>query len=132
MFLLGPSVLSACDNLTLDATSSKGSGGRPWASVVWTVSPKSATVDVTDLMNFLSSITTGISNVVIVNAALFPPNDPDPANNIFDFQVTVTNFLGESGIGFLSTSKSSNPNIPNVMIVGESIFEVNPKDEKIP
>ena len=30
-----PSAIGGCDNLTIDATTSSGAGGRPWKSVVW-------------------------------------------------------------------------------------------------
>ena len=106
-------------------TSISGSGGRPWASIKWKVEKSSTfnyAVDTRKIQEFLDSYDS-IDKAVIVPISLFPPNPPG-METLYEFSLTLTNFLGGSSSSFVPLIQSSNPNIPNVVILGPSFFQI--------
>jgi hypothetical protein len=84
-----PTTIGECDSLTLDITSSTGSGGRAWTSSSIRVESASS-VNTTALQGFLSS-----------RYQLSPPT-PIPGSLLakgqaYTFKVTLCNFLGKCG-----------------------------------
>jgi hypothetical protein len=84
-----PTTIGECDSLTLDITSSTGSGGRAWASRTIRVE-STASVNTTLLQSFLSS-----------RYQQSPPT-PIPSSMLakgqaYTFKVTLCNFLGKCG-----------------------------------
>eukprot|EP01038_Epipyxis_sp_PR26KG_P012970 gene12970-17391_t len=117
--ILAPNVIGSCDSLTLDATSSIGSGGRSWTNISVTVSSGSTDNfnNITDLEMFLSK-SYKFSPPSSIEASLIPKGFS------YRFVVTLCNFLGACA----SASKvvlAMNVMIPSVTIPGESLLKIN-------
>ena len=82
-----PSVLSTCSNLTLDATLSYGSAGRPWTNVSWTVTSSSPTAALNALLATYSSI---YSPLIISSIYL--------NRTSYTFKLSLTNYLGKTAV----------------------------------
>eukprot|EP00004_Rigifila_ramosa_P022740 TRINITY_DN6268_c0_g1_i1.p1 TRINITY_DN6268_c0_g1~~TRINITY_DN6268_c0_g1_i1.p1 ORF type:complete len:3072 (-),score=457.76 TRINITY_DN6268_c0_g1_i1:89-9304(-) len=110
--IVAPSTVGVCSNTTLSAANSGGSGGRPWASIQWTVSvpaPPASGYDenlTTALQNWVSNFT-GLSLVL-------GPTDLQPGVQ-YSFSVVMTNFLGASSSTSTLVNKSGLP-LPQVFI----------------
>ena len=116
-----PSAIGACDNLTLDATSSSGSGGRPWRFASVTVEDSSGSLHVSALQSFLSHDPRTI--------LLSSPPRPVPSHllthgSIYTFQVKLCNFLGACGSTFRSVAAVSFP-VPRLSLLGEPVRTVS-------
>ena len=93
-----PSTSSFCSNMTIDASSSRGSGGRPWRSIEWSVVsmyPQSQKTErrLQRLLNSSYSSTEAIALPIVVPASYL-----DMAT--YRFTLTLTNFLGETEYTF--------------------------------
>ena len=104
-----PTQIGACNDLMIDLSSSTGSGGRPWSSVVWTVLAKNG--DTTALTTFLNNNFDSSLNYVIVPRNLL-------IRTTYSVGVTLTNFLGDSSSSTSIVSVSSDPNLPVAHILG--------------
>eukprot|EP01038_Epipyxis_sp_PR26KG_P005612 gene5612-7752_t len=103
--LVGP-----CDNVSIDASLSTGSGGRFWSSVTWTVSGGSSSLIETHLTSYGVSISSGALNI--------PKQYLEETS--YTISLSLTNFLGENGVSSASFKVGSNPNIPILKISGSS------------
>ena len=116
-----PTAIGACDNLTLDATSSSGSGGRPWRSVSIAVEDSSGSLHVSALQSFLSKDPGSI--------LLSSPPRPVPGRllthgSTYTFQVSLCNFLGACGSTLRSVETVSVP-VPRLSLLGEPVRTVS-------
>ena len=112
-----PSAIGSCDNLTLDATSSSGSGGRPWRSVSITVEGSPGSLHVSTLQSFLSQDPWSI--------LLSSPHKQVPGHlfthgSIYTFQVQLCNFLGACGSAVRSMAALAAP-VPLLSLLGEPL-----------
>jgi len=96
--LIAPTTVPACDNLTLDASLSTGSGSRPLV-FAWSVTPALANVDITTLTDAVIDIT----------------GTELTASQPYDFTVTVTNWLGQSDSVTVTITRS-NVDVPRVTV----------------
>jgi hypothetical protein len=87
VMLVVPTQTGSCNNLTVDLSSSSGSGGRYWSAVHFTVK---ATDGDESLENYLNANYNFLTNIIIV---------PRQKLSTTTYQITasLTNFLGSSG-----------------------------------
>lgn len=109
-----PSQSGGCNNLSIDATSSTGNGGRAWKSVVWTVSSfSSSSTSVSSIQSYLSSNGLNVNQLVIIPSTLL-------SSETYKLTLTLTNFLGFSSSASKSVTIVGNVNLPTLTIVGGS------------
>jgi len=108
-----PSLVSACDVVVLDASSSAGSGGRP-LQFIWGILP--APINDADIRSFMR----GFYNkpVASLPASLLPPGYS------YSFMVRVTNFLDVSTDALVSIQKVVS-SLPTVVIESGSSRSVD-------
>ena len=119
-----PATIGACANLTVDVSTSTGSGGRPWDSVVFKVIPASGSptpnANTMKIESYLNKKFNPVSNVVTVPSALIYPSS-------YQVLVTMTNFLGGAATAASTFSVSGDRNRPVVTIVGPSTVTTTAK-----
>lgn len=112
-------VIGSCASLTLDLSSSTGSGGRSWSGVRVTVTSadtSGAIGNTTNLQSFLNS-SFALNPPTVIPASLLSPGQ------IYTFQATLCNFLGSCA----SASKKVTvlfTLVPTATIVGPSLRTV--------
>eukprot|EP01036_Dinobryon_divergens_P033412 gene33412-43190_t len=92
--VFAPTAIGACDNLTLDATSSSGSGGRPWSVVSITVVSTFGSLHVSALQSFLSQ---DPRSILLSSPPRAVPRHLLTQGSIYTFEVKLCNFLGACG-----------------------------------
>ena len=94
--------INSCDNITLDATASTGSGGRPWQSVEWTVTAANVfTKNATDIARYLNANYQDIAtNAMAPNYLLTRSSAVEDATYIIS--LTLTNFMQQSSVSTVS------------------------------
>ena len=117
--IVSPGTIGSCDDLTLDATSSIGSGGRPWASSTITVA-STALNNITMLQNYLEA-----------SHSLFPAS-PIPTAVLnrgfsYTFYVTLCNFLNVCSVGNRRVTVQDSV-VPLVTIGGAATRVIRPSD----
>jgi hypothetical protein len=110
-----PRSVGACDALTIDLTASRGSGGRAWTSVQFSVD--SAAVNVSDLQLFLNR--RAYLAELIISASRQYLN----AGSLYAVRLTLCNFLGSCGQGSFTFSVLSIQS-PFVNILGPSMVSI--------
>ena len=125
VIISAPSIISKCDRLTLDISSSTGSGGRKWADYdIAIMDSRNETANNPDFVNSPVQTATMYFNS---HFSVSPPmNLPSGVLEIsmYKIEVTLTNFLGgvgSSSMYVLVVSKA----VPFVSILGESIRSIN-------
>lgn len=113
----GPTQLSACStHLQLDATRTSKLGGRPATSIVWA-------------LDYLNQQPTKSELAVEAALAAFSGLNADIDASLFSYNteytitVEVTNFLGETSIGYHSVVRSAT-RTPLVSILSPNVFYV--------
>jgi hypothetical protein len=91
-----PTTVGLCMNVSVDASSSYGSGGRDWLHVVWTVSAGNGT-DVSAVQNALS-LHTDISGPFVLDSSLLD-------FTTYTITLRLTNFLGMSSYASSDVTK---------------------------
>ena len=109
VIISAPSQASSCSDLTLDATGSQGSAGRPWTSIVWSVSGSVANISTIQSLLRNSYASTSVPAVIPSNLL---------SNGVVTFLLQLTNFLGQTSIGSTSVSISTTALYPTVIIPG--------------
>ena len=117
-----PLFLGSCTNLSLDATASYGNGGRLYNSVEWHVSAVqyssnnvATDIDATAITNFLNAYS--LSHQVYYPISV---GSHTLTRGTYTFTLTLTNFLGLSTSSTNVVTVSSDPNVPNLTIIGPS------------
>eukprot|EP01032_Pedospumella_encystans_P012973 gene12973-14967_t len=104
--------VGSCDSIMLDPQSSTGSAGRAWTTLKWSVVSTHGIND-SDISTFLSAnyrTTTGVATVP--NKYLYP-------NRVYTFSLSLTNFLGQTGVGSVTVNTSAvGVTMPHVRIIG--------------
>ena len=112
-----PISLGACTNLSVDATGSYGNGGRPYTSVLWTVSAVTLDTvrDVSAIQSYLNAYSTAnqVDNpITIAGSRLFEAS--------YTISLALTNFLGLTASRTIFLAVNSDPNLPVLTIIGPS------------
>jgi hypothetical protein len=112
--LVGNSKLGLCDAFSVDASSSTGSMGRPYSSVQWSLDNSvTATgftaAQLTALSTSLSQASTSLSLSLQLLANMIP------AGALFAIKLTLTNWMGASGMSSISFTKSTAPSLPIIL-----------------
>lgn len=116
--LVVPSTIGGCDNLTVNAIQSTGSGGRSWSSIQWRVSEISGSADTTAIANVLQAYGDAmIDEVLTVSRSLFTPGT-------YTISLTLKNFFGNSNTGSVDVVIASGSYIPRVSISGSSAISI--------
>ena len=107
------SQLGACNDLSIDLSASEGTGGRHWASVVFTVISTNGR-DLVNTAAFADYINVNfdyVSNHVTVPRVML-------GSETYAITVVATNFLGNSASQTASVEVYSDPNLPVVSLLG--------------
>jgi hypothetical protein len=123
VIIVAPAQVGACNSLTLDLTTSVGSGGRPWASLSFQVSTVSGSITpALELQRFLQRNYT-VSPPTPIPAVVLPKGET------YNIQVALCNFLGACGSNVKVVSVSaSEAVVPVVNILGPSTRTIYRKD----
>ena len=116
-----PALLSACDDLKVDASSSTGDGGRPWANIEWSLLKTKD--DDTDDFEIVDDrgLNEYFQQLAILN---FPFKvagsllDPDQ----YTVKLTLTNFFGIRASISTQFEKTTNGDIPSVSYLGSTFI----------
>lgn len=110
-----PSVVSSCQDVVIDSTSSYGSGHRPWKSVLWSVSSGLYHTHNESLSRYLNTRYN-------VNATTAPVVIPYYylTNTSYDITLELQNFLGLYAYETVTFRVSNIPLVPTVSLSGPS------------
>jgi hypothetical protein len=104
-----PSKRSACDDLTIDASSSYGNGGRTWNRIIWTVMDSTGQTN-TNITSYLNSAGSISQPITVPQASLSLGN--------ITFILELQNFLGSRSASSVVVEILGDTNIPYVVIYG--------------
>ena len=121
-----PIEIGNCENLTVDATASYGSGGRPWASVSFTVSATSTSSLVRDTS--VANINSHLSSATSAHSTISIPGGLLNTTLVYYFNVKLTNYLGAASDGTSSVIRSSSTDIPEISFKGRTTQDIQAKD----
>eukprot|EP01038_Epipyxis_sp_PR26KG_P005442 gene5442-7535_t len=117
--ITSPSAIGGCDSLYLDISSSSGSGGRDWSIIAVNTSIKlsgSKSIDLSPLQNLLNKFKISPPTIIPVNYL--------PRGFLYNFQVTLCNFLGGCGVASKQIIALDDI-IPSVTIAGPQLLSIN-------
>ena len=108
--IVAPAELGACDDLTLDASGSDGSGGRDWTQVSWSVFSRNPTAGasvaaINARLTAVTSLTVTIPRTILDDDATY------------HFTASLSNFFGSSGEGTADVM-TSGLNLPTLSVQG--------------
>ena len=109
ILVIVPTQIGTCNDLLIDLSASTGNGGRPWASIAWSV--KAENGNATALAGFLTNNFNLLLNYLIVPRSLL-------SRTTYAIGATVTNFLGDFASSTSIISVSGDPNLPVAFILG--------------
>lgn len=107
-----PTIISVCDDLTIDATSSYGHGGRPWSKVVWSIMSSSSS-NHTAMAQYALNMNSTLQETFILSKAYLIPGSS------YTVTLSLTNFLGAYSFQSSITVVSTSGDIPAVSILGK-------------
>ena len=118
VIIIAPSTLGACANLSLDASESYGNGGRPYKSVLWTVTAVSNgipkvlynTSTLARYLNTFSSVYQVHRPILIARSLL--------KTGMYTFSLQLTNFFGLSWSTTVNVDVNEVAAAPTVAIIG--------------
>lgn len=111
---LGTPPIIGCDNLTIDTSTSSGSGGRPWRSVTWT-SDSAAVAQYLNTYGLDPSVPISVPNVLL-------------SGNSLSLTITLENFLRASNSASTSISIRKGRGVPMIKILGPNVIYVKAGD----
>lgn len=106
-----PAQIGGCTDLKMDLSASTGSGGRPWTSVVWTVT--SSLGSALGVNAYVRTNYNNASNSVTVPRAQL-------AAVTYMITVSLTNFLGATATALKTLNVLEDNNMPSASIFGAS------------
>jgi hypothetical protein len=106
-------VLSTCNDITLDPTRSTGNGGRPWKSIVWSVTDLNNQPE-SEITSFLNLNYTENTNGLVSISSNFTQM------GTYKISLTLTNFLKKKSVVAVNTRITSLSTKPYVSISGLS------------
>ena len=121
VIISSPARIGSCEDLVLDATGSYGSGGRPYASVLWTVSAITPGVSGLLVAN-TSAIQDYLNKFSVSNKVNVPITLSRSSLTIASYTITLRllNFLGHSASATKTVSVSIDSAVPSLTIIGPS------------
>jgi hypothetical protein len=125
--ILIPSDVGACDDVVLDLSSSSGSGGRDWMSMVIRVSMFSTVTNSSSILqDYLSTLVASQSSLISFLATPITIShhllSPD---SVYTLEVTLCNFLFACGIKSKTFVVSSSSNVPVVSLRAQNTITIN-------
>lgn len=111
IFLELPTFIAPCDNVTIDASQSIGSGGRDWVNVTWSVTATSGPT--ASLLSVLLSVGVDLYSPITIPRSFIGDGE-------YTFVLTVKNYLGQRGTVIATFTYGTNINSPSLRIVGDS------------
>ena len=122
VIISSPAHLSSCEDLILDATGSYGSGGRPYTSVLWTVSAFTSGANGVVVNLNSSAIQLYLNEFSTTNQVYIPITVLSSSLTVASYTITLllTNFLGRSASTTKTVSVSTSPAVPSLRIIGPS------------
>ena len=114
--IVGPSHIGPCDKLPLDVTGSRGSGGRPFSSVIFVVE---------GLHGSTTALSTFINSHYKVDQVFEVPQEFMFAGFAYNIIVKICNFLGGCGQSSLYVVVSTSSNVPVVSINAKQTLIMN-------
>jgi hypothetical protein len=114
-----PRLISPCQSLSIDLTSSTGNGGRNWKSIKLLARQSPAVSDIQPLNQFLTK------NYTFSPPGMIPSTYFTKGTN-YTFQATLCNFLGSCGSNFIQVTINDNDNslIPFATILGSNALNM--------
>jgi len=111
-----PSIISNCDDLRVDASSSSGSAGRPFTSLVIEVTATNG-IDVTALQANMSThfSSSGVSSPYLIDNSYL-------TSAVYSFKLSLTNWLGETATGSKTVEFSTEGDLPTLTISGSNFI----------
>ena len=124
VFISGPSFVSYCDDLYLDASSSTGSGGRPWSFIEWSVTSNDLSILTSNLESIRDTISTqDIGGKIIVPKTLLIPF------GIYNISLRLVNFLQQSSVSRIQVAVlGSEIPIPRVSVYTSNLISFRWKE----
>ena len=119
--LISTAVVSSCDNILLDPTGSIGSAGRPWLSLVWSVTADSGLAsiqNISSIEDLLNNRFPSIDDLVEIPSRYLTPGE------VYTFQLLLQNFLGSIGIKVVTVGVSDNAATPRALINSQPVMSV--------
>jgi hypothetical protein len=116
VILMTPSRVGTCDNVTVSAMLTSGSGGRAWQSVKWSLYALDGdnAVDSTAILKALTAYGTNLGHVMQLPRSYI-------RSGKVTLSMTATNFFGKSSTGSTAFTIVDDPLVPNVYIAGSSM-----------
>ena len=111
--------VTICDDIILDASSSSGSGGRPFASIVWSVLEDGVLSD--NVTQFLNKYTS-INDPLVIPKSIINGTK-------YVFTLSLTNFFDKTSETSVSVTISQDTLAPSVTIVGSSNVIIHAGDQ---
>jgi len=100
--LIAPRTVSYCADVTLDATQSRGNGGRKWVSVTWSASSAELTAaNLTAIVTYLNANAQDVSYFVTVPNRLLAISRAPVS---ITFTLALVNFFGQSSVSSSTVS----------------------------
>ena len=120
--LSSSALISSCDDIVIDPTSSVGNGGRAWSSVLWSVTASSGNDTSTGkvLTDYLNSQQNGVNLFDGTQLAIVPKYYRGTFTGAIYISLKLTNFLGQFSVGTTTVTASSQLAVPRVSIPGPS------------
>ena len=116
-----PSVISGCDDFSIDPSLSSGAGGRPWKAVTWEATMETATTGAvaSGILSVLNSYGSVITTPISIPKALV-------SSARYTVSLTLTNFLDQRSSASAIFTTDDNPNLPATSILGPSVVTMVP------
>lgn len=110
--LSAPSKVAVCDGISLDPTSSTGSGGRKWKQIKWSVTAKGDHItakNISALASYLNKF--GVDNLVYIPNKFLSPG-------FFTISVSLKNFFNKTSTTMTTIQVTNSGVTPSVSIAG--------------
>ena len=102
--------ITSCDDITLDASSSSGSGGRSFYTIVWTARENHILSN--NLTKYLNNFK-NISEPIAIPKSFI-------SGTKYSFSLTLINFMGQNGYSSVDVTINHNISAPSITILGSS------------
>jgi hypothetical protein len=112
--------IGGCDSIVMDPSTSTGSGGRSWKSLLWLVTGVGHRITISNT----TAITTYLSSKYATTTSLVTIPQSMLSFGTYTVSLTLTNFLGQSGFQQVSVVVSDSNVVPRLTIVGSSTLSL--------
>jgi hypothetical protein len=116
--LIAPPLISQCDDLVVDATTSTGRGNRPWKRITWSV--KGSGTNATSYAMAMEKFLNSLRDITIKN--VIPKKMLSPASYVI--RLEVENFLRISSFREVLITVNDEATIPYTKILGSTFLQI--------